>query len=182
VKAKVRPRLAGICATRGFAQQQSSSAFRSDERSGHDCDHALAVDPVAVLGAKQPRCRGQRRCRTLPLRDTLSHATVLEQGGRSQLEGVVRASESRAAPDRRPDVSGGRRVWRDRFDLDRRRTPRHRDGDKALAQTEPELRCRGRSHPPSSRGSSRHEVGRDGRSTCPGAHNDLLSGAATSGV
>jgi hypothetical protein len=28
---------------------------------------------------------------------------------------------------------------------------RDRVGDKALAQTEPELRCRGRSHPPSSR-------------------------------
>ena len=37
-----------------------------------DCDHALAVDPVAARGAKQPRCRGQRRCRTLPLSNVAS--------------------------------------------------------------------------------------------------------------
>ena len=29
----------------------------------HDCDHALAVDPGAARVAKQPACRGQRRCR-----------------------------------------------------------------------------------------------------------------------
>jgi hypothetical protein len=34
-----------------------------------------------------------------------------------------------------------------------RRAAGYRFGDKALAQTEPELRCRGRSHPPSSRAS-----------------------------
>ena len=61
-----------------------------------DCDHALAVDPVAARGAKQPRCRGQRRCRTLPLPDRTGHAGTGKPNSSITAAAIAEIAESRA--------------------------------------------------------------------------------------
>ena len=94
-----------------MATSGSRRRVTSDERFVTQCDHATVVDPVAARRAKHPRCRSQRRCRTLALPDKGATQVTAARYPREH-DGRSRACVHRGRACRRRRRSRLRRVSR----------------------------------------------------------------------